>query len=205
MLLVNNTLPLVVGGPGQGGQTPVPWSPYSFAADSLPIVPNVNWPGTVCPDNIYDVYIARCDLQNLTSDRNCIKVLNAATNLPPSTPECAYVDDLNNNPLKSTFIRCDPVICFIANPINPTSFPRPIFTTTEFFALYYPIQGDGQTAVPVLNKLKWSASVEFLNNQTIMDTVGQLRWIDKDNNQGDFIPTANNPVKILLVSTNESS
>jgi hypothetical protein len=179
MLLVNNTLPLAIGGPGQGGGVPVPWSPYSFAADTLPIVPNVNWPGTVCSDNIYDVYIARCDLQNLTSNRNCIKVLSA-------NQECDFVTDLNNNPLKSTFIPCDPVICFIANPTNPTSFPRPVFTTTEFFALYYPIQGDGQTSVPVINKLKWSASV------------------DKNNNQADFTPDANNPVKILLVSTNES-
>jgi hypothetical protein len=199
MLLVTNNVPAIRGGPSLGLTQ---WRPYHFSANASPINPVAPFPAVpvpgVCPANpLYDVYIARCDLTAMSPTVpaiNCYKVLTAGQT-------CDFTE--NTKPI---FNACDNIICFIQNPTNPTNYPNPIDVSVEIVALWSldDIPDPLTNYVPVITKMRWSASSNFLSTQTIMNgTPVPLDWSDTS------VPiqtgTINGPVRILLANTNETA
>jgi hypothetical protein len=170
------------------------WVPYHFSAVTSPISPLNPFPiGGVCPTNAYSVYLARCNLGLISPT---VPIINCIQLLP------AGVQCITTAQNKADFLACDSIICIIQSLTG--LYLNPIHVSVQFVAT---VTDDPDLPYNVITEKSWSASTEFLNSQTIMNSIPSGTFIYRDPNS--VPPNQDTPIigstRILLINTNETN
>jgi hypothetical protein len=140
----------------------VKWTPFAITADNHTILPNVPFFGTsnnqgttgTCPSNSYDVYISTCDFVNNATnspDYPSLSNIGRVRALKMCSATGCAVFTYNTG---GSLVQCNSLICWVVDPTN--TYSKPIVVTI--------LSGNSSGGVIPFT---WSASSQFLQNQTI--------------------------------------
>jgi hypothetical protein len=210
------------------------WTPYYFTQNvspysgfiTLPPPPPV--PGAPpCPNPLYNVFIARCDFEDIytappgfpaSGPYNAIRILTTAD-------RCRFTRkfDVVRNIFR--FIldggtagaqnECYPIVCFIESVSPgtiPPVFPSPIDVSVSLATSFTDVNEIvlDPTRPPMIIKYNWTSTSEYLNssNRVSVSPVAGIRWIDAESDFFDPTTYGNvNPddIALLLVPFNDTN
>jgi hypothetical protein len=161
---VANTIPVLWDTTGSI-PTSQKWEPYFTTADNHTILPNVQLSGPTnqgttgtCPSNTYDVYLSLCDLNDAIAETDNTTPTTTYRALKMSGPTgCAPFSIAANAAFISNLTTCNNLICWVVDRAN--TYTKPIVVHIMC----------GETNLGQSVRFSWSASSQFLQNQTILD------------------------------------
>ena len=224
------------GGPAVGGPV-TSWTPYYFTQNIspysgfiiLPPTPPAPPPGAPpCPNPLYNVFIARCDFEDIytvppgfpaTGTYNAIRILTTADRCRFTRKFdvvrniFGFILDGGIDPAAQN--ECYPIVCFIESVSPgtiPPVFPSPIDVSVSLATSFTEVNEIvlDPTRPPMIIKYNWTSTSEYLNssNRISVSPAAGIRWIDAEADFFDPAAFGNvNPddIALLLVPFNDTN
>ena len=105
---------------------------------------------------------------------------------------------ISEGALKGELANCTSLICLIHDTSGAAAYAEPIHVSCTFALGYFLTTA---VTIPYITTGTWTATKEFLQNQTIVSGLGPLPWIDAENSTISGVETG---FRILLINFNNS-